>query len=252
MPILSRRIPYDRKRMLARAAALEGGWRWRRALVLYRQILAAEPHNGELHARAAPLLARSGRCDEAWESFRQAAEACETAGDEASAYALRQTAVRVLPRHLEACRALARAELRQQRRGEALRALHAASRRMGRGRAGRGAAIVLLRDARAIEPWHPEIVLALSRRLVRDGQRAEALYLLDHLDDRVDAERRCAVRGLTWRIEPSLRHSWRWLGAVLARRREAADGAPGSSGSARRPRTPTTRGPVSRPAPSRS
>ena len=61
MPLFSRTIPYDRKRLIERAAELESGWRWRRALALYRQVLAAEPHDPDLHSRVAPLMARTGR-----------------------------------------------------------------------------------------------------------------------------------------------------------------------------------------------
>jgi hypothetical protein len=54
-------------------------------------------------------------------------------------------------------------------------------------------------------------VLELCRQLARDGQSAEALFLLDHLDERAHGHDRRAGRALAWRIEPSLRHSWRWL-----------------------------------------
>ena len=82
MSILSRRMPFDRKVMLDQAERLQGGRRWRRALTLYRQVLAAEPRNAELHYRAAPLLARAGRGAEAWESFSIAADALDQKGQE--------------------------------------------------------------------------------------------------------------------------------------------------------------------------
>lgn len=212
MPLFSRRIPYDRRRLLKEADSLREGRRWRRALRLYRQILAAEPRNAEIHFRAAPLMARAGQRVEAWESFRVAAEALAREGDEASLIPLHQQAAKALPRCFEAWRELGRAELRRQRPEQACRVLLDGARRMRRGD-GRGQAIVLLRDAREIEPWHPDVVLELSRLLAREGQAAEALFLLDHLDDRVEGEELRAVRARTWRIEPSLRHTWRWLRA---------------------------------------
>ena len=227
MSILSRRIPYDRKRLVTRAESLDGTWRWRHALALYRQILAAEPHNAEIHGRVAPLLARSGRAIEAWESFRTAIRAHRQAGDESSARALRQQAVRTLPKNLDACRMLARAELARQAPQEAIRVLIEGSARFaGRfaGKNARGAAIVLLRDARTIDPWNPQAVLALCRLLARDNQPGEALFLLDHLEQRVRNEDLSAVRGLIWSIEPSLRHSWRWMRAASEARRNRRQG----------------------------
>lgn len=220
MALFSRRIAYDRKRILDEADRLRGGWRWRRALELYRQILAAEPHDAEIHFRAAPLLARSGRPFEAWQSFRTAAARLKD--DRAGRLALHRKAVAALPKSFEACRALARAELRDRQPDRACQTLLEGSRRLRRRRS-RGEAIVLLRDAREIDAWRPEIVLSLCRLLARDGQPAEALFLLDQLDERVADADRLRARALVWRIEPSLRHSWRWLRA----RREAKPAVPG-------------------------
>lgn len=225
MPFLSRRIAYDRKRLIERAAALERGWRWRTALAIYRQVLAAEPHGAELHARVAPLLARSGRRIEAWESYRIAIEAFVRNGDDGSARTLQQQAMRLLPDCPEPVRVFAQAELARGRGPEAMRLLVKGAARMARLRS-RGAAIVLLRDARAIEPWNARVVMPLCRQLARDGQPAEALFLLDHLEQRSVGAELCAVRALLWRIEPSLRHSWRWLRAVLANRRASPAAKP--------------------------
>jgi tetratricopeptide (TPR) repeat protein len=225
--LLSRRIPYDRKRMLERAIALESGWRWRKALALYRQILAAEPGCVEIHARTAPLLARSGRTFESWESFQIAAAALRKLGDEANERKTLRAAVRALPTCADACRALARVDRARDRSAAALRILQNGSERMSR-RGKRGEAIVLLRDAREIDVWNPGVVLALSRLLKRDGQSAEALFLLDQLEDRVGEEEQRAIRFLQWRIEPSLRHTWRWLTAPRPRGRAGSSVGPSS------------------------
>ena len=61
-------------------------------------------------------------------------------------------------------------------------------------------------------------LLDLARLIARDRQPAEALFLLDQLERKVeesgDREHLRAIRARLWWIEPSLRHSWRWL--VLA------------------------------------
>ncbi len=220
MSLFSRRIPYDRKRLLERASALASGWRWRRALALYRQVLAAEPHQAEIHGRVAPLLARSGRDFEAWESFRIAVEACLREGDDASARTLEQQAVRAMPRSPEAWRALARTELSRGRPQEAVRLLVEGSQRLARRRT-RGAAIILLRDAREIDRWSPAVVLPLCRLLSRDGQAGEALFLLDHLEQKATGDAVYRAHALAFRIDPSLRHAWRYLRSALERRRSA-------------------------------
>jgi len=207
---LSRRIAYDRKRLLDRAAALETGWRWRKALTLYRQVLAAEPRCAEIHALAAPLLARSKRSVESWESYQVAIEAAQESGETTQARSILRAAHRALPTCAEACRALARVERALGRSEVSLTLLEKGSRRLAR-RGRRGEAILLLRDAREIESWNPEIVILLSRLLIRDRQAAEALYYLDHLERRVSSDYAREVRWLLWRVEPSLRHTWRWL-----------------------------------------
>lgn len=218
MSFFTRRIPYDRRRLLARAESLEGGRRWRGAMRAYRQILAAEPRCVEINERVAPLLARSGRTAEAWSAYATAAEAHRAAGNERAAHAVLLEAVRALPRSAAACHALADAFLAGGKRKDALRVLQEGSERVR----GRGEAILLLRAAREIEAWHPPTVLALARRLTRDGLPGEALFLLDHLDGRVDADTRRRVRALTFRIEPGLRHAWRWLRAGRGQPRAAA------------------------------
>lgn len=226
MPIFSRRVPFDRKQLLVRADSLARGWRWRTAMRLYRLILAAEPRNPEIHGRIAPLLARAGRKAEAWESFRCAAEACEQAAQDAQLLSIRQHAVKSLPCESAAYRALARCQLKQKRPDQALQTLVDGSRRLRRGCL-RGDAIVLLSDAREIEPWNPGVVIEVARRLARSGDAAAALFLLDQLDARVSGLDRSAVRKLIFWIEPSLVHGWRWLCA----RRESTCGAPGIAGS---------------------
>lgn len=210
MPLFTRRILYDRKRLFEQAESLVQGRRWRRALRLYRQILAAEPRNPEIHCRVAPLLARQGKTFEAWESFRIAAEAHAQAGEASSLLALHQQAVKALPRSGMACRALARVQLIQQDVPAALRTLYDGSQRL-RARRTRGEAIILLRDAREIDPWKPAIVLELCRLLARAGEAAEALFLLDHFDQRAKGQDLVDARGLCFRIEPSVRHAWRWM-----------------------------------------
>jgi len=212
MPSFSRKIPYDRKRLLEGAMAATKQGRWRRATSCYRHILAAEPLNYEIHRRVAPLLARCGRSFEAWESFRLAAESPESVEDPKRAEAIYHSATRALPGCVDAWRALARTRLRCRRPEAALEAL-LEGRRHFRTRRAACKATQLLRDARQIAPWDRKIVLDLCQQLRRQRQPAEALFLLDELDRRCPAQERRSVRALIFRIDPTLGNTWRWLRA---------------------------------------
>jgi tetratricopeptide (TPR) repeat protein len=210
MPLFSRRLPFDRKKLLDQAEAAIKKRRYRRAVLLYRQLLAAEPRNPGLHARIAPLLARTGHRFDAWESFRIAGEAPEIADDPARAAKHFEQASRALPRNLDAWRALARARLRYQKPDAALEALRE-GRLCFRSRRTSSQAIALLRDAREISPWDPKIVLDLARLLARNGQAAEALFLLDAMERRCQGRELRDLRALVLRIDPTFGNIWRWL-----------------------------------------
>ncbi|MFK7898997.1 MAG: hypothetical protein AB8G23_24420 [Myxococcota bacterium] len=224
MSIFSRRLPFDRKIMLEKADRLQKGRRWRHALQLYRQVLAAEPRNAELHYRTAPLLARAKRDAEAWESFRVAAEAMDQQNEAGRHLRILRTAGATLPRNFEAQRALAQAERASQNSDAALEILLTAAERLARRRS-RRQSILLLRDARQLAPAHPGVIHTLARRLGQDGQAAEALFLLDQLESRVSGEDHLRTSGLIWRIEPSLRHTWRYFTAWRDFRRQARPSA---------------------------
>lgn len=210
MPLFSRRIPYDRKQLLKAAELATKKRRWRRAVVLYRQILAAERRNPEIHKRIAPLLART-RCPfEAWESFQIAVDTPEFADAPQHCAAHYAKAAKVLPKNVEAWRALSRARLRCQDPDAALAAL-LEGRKHFRKKSDRPEAIVLLRDALELDPWKPAIVMDLCRLLMRSRQSTEALFLLEALDSKVSGPVRSGVRALIWRIDPTFGNTWRWM-----------------------------------------
>lgn len=209
MPFFSRQIPFDRKRLLARAGQLESGWRWRHALTLYRHVLAAEPHDPELQARIAPLLARSGRDYEARESFRIAQAGFKRQEDLQQLEATHLAASKALPKDADVARSRARFERSQGRHELAMRTLVEVSDRIARRR--RGEAIILLREANQIESRHPAVLLRLARLLFRDGQPAEALFWLEQLEGRSSNEQLLRARRLRLRIDPTFRNLWNWM-----------------------------------------
>jgi len=213
--LIRRRVEYDRKWLLAQAEKARIRGRRRRAISFYRRVLAAEPHNGQLHARIAPLLAATGKRFDAWQSYRQAAQAQLTNKSYEEAAALYREATTTLPLQFEAWECLAKLESSRGRADRALGAL-LEGRSKFRAKRRRPQAIALLREARAIEPWRVDVVLDLAKLLRRSGQTPEAQWILGQLAERTEGRDLRRVRGAQWRIEPSLKHSWRWIRAALA------------------------------------
>lgn len=213
MSIVSRRHTYDRTRILKEADQARAKKKWHRAIALYRRVLAAEPRNAELHARIAPLLARTGQAFDAWQAFDLAGRACVEAGELDRAAAVYGAATKSLPRHFPAWQALAEVETRQQRPSRAREVLLAGRTQMkGRGRSPE--AIALLRSALDLEPEDVPTALDLCRLLARTRQQAEARFMLARLAESTDGRSLRRVRGLAWRLDPSLRNTWSWMRAA--------------------------------------
>jgi tetratricopeptide (TPR) repeat protein len=222
LSLFARRTSYDRKRILEEAERMRAKGRSRRAIALYRRVLAAEPRNIDLHYKIAPLLAKTGQRFDAWRSFQQAASACASNGQNDKALSIYREAARLLRHQFEAWMAVARLELRLGDKRRARESLLEGRRQMkGRGR--RAEAIALLRAAREMEAWHPDTVLALAALLGKSRQGDEARWLLDELAERVQGRALARVRARQWRMEPSLRHSWYWIRDALRARRSRPD-----------------------------
>lgn len=215
MGFIHRRLDYDRKRLLGEAEKARVRGRRRRAIAFYRRVLAVEPHDPDLHARVAPLLAAAGKRFDAWQSYRETTRAHLRNNNPAEALTLYREAAKALPTQIEAWRSVAKLELKFERREAAIGAL-LEGRSKFRSRRRRPEAIALLREARNIDPWRLDIVLDLVRLLRRSGQSPEAQWILAQLSERVAGRELRIVRGAQWRIEPSLRNSWLWLRAAFA------------------------------------
>ncbi len=144
MGLIRRRLDYDRNWLLAQAEKARIRGRRRRAISLYRRILAAEPHDPNLHARVAPLLAAAGKRFDAWQSYRQAAQTHLKNKGREEALALYRDATKMLPMQIEAWQWVARLELKREKREAAIGAL-LEGRTKFRSRRRRPEAIALLR-----------------------------------------------------------------------------------------------------------
>ncbi len=204
--------PYDRARILEAAARARVRNRRRQAIALFRRVLAVEPDNVDLHAKLAPLLARTGQHFDAWQSFQRVARTHLREKRADRALAVYREASEHLPRQPEAWLAVAALERKRGRPDAAVAAL-CAGRRHFRGRRRRAEAIHLLRRAAELDPANVAVALDLSRLLSRSGQRDEATLRLRRLEERCEGRERRRVLGAHWRLEPSLMGTWRWLRA---------------------------------------
>jgi tetratricopeptide (TPR) repeat protein len=219
--LFSSTTPYDRNRILAAAGRASARGRRRRAIALYRRLLSVETNNAEIHRRLAPLLARSGQHFDAWQSFRVAA--CDLIRQKRAEQALAsyREAARCLPQKVEAWQATSTLERQLGRKQDAFQTL-LEGRRAFKGRRQRAEAIAMLRAAREIEPWNPDVVRDLARLLARSDQAPEALAMLDQLAQASAGRELRRLRGAQWRIARTLSHTWLWLQAALTASREPA------------------------------
>jgi tetratricopeptide (TPR) repeat protein len=221
MSLFGAKRVYDRRRVLDEAARASSRNKRRRAIALYRWVLAVEPHNPELHTRLAPLLAETGQRFDAWRCYLTMARAALREGRKDKALAIYRDASNRLPRELQAWEALAHLLAKEGNSEEAIRALIEGSRRFS-GRVHRPQAIHLLRRARAIDPWHLEAVFELACQLTRADQCDEARLLFDGLAQRARGERLRRVRAAQLRLDRTLGAAWRWLRCALRSEQEPA------------------------------
>jgi len=201
---------FDREVLLEQASRARSKRNWRRAIALYRELLAVEPNSVELHERIAPLLAATRQEFDAWNSYRVVAHAALREGREDRAIAVFREAAGALPREIQAWQGLARLLVRQSEPDAAIEVLLEGSRQF-RSHFHRPHAIHLLRRARTIDPWHFETVLELALHLGRADQQAEASFLLEGLAERCQERQLRRVRAAALAVAPGARSLMRWL-----------------------------------------
>jgi tetratricopeptide (TPR) repeat protein len=213
--LFGRKRRYDRSRLLGDAARMQRKGKLRKAAALYREVLAAEPGNVDLERKLAPLLARTGRPGEAWDSYRRSAQGLAQHGFVDRAVGVYREAARYLPRQGELWQALAELELKRGRRVDAVEALLAGARALRSRREG-AQAIRLLERAHQLDPSAFEVGLALAGRLAQAGRRERALRLLEELAACKQGRALRRIRGRQLRIAPGPRAAWHWLRALAA------------------------------------
>lgn len=208
---------YDRVRIMESAARARRRGRRRKAIELYRQVLAHEPQNPDLHRKIAPLLAETQQPEAAFASYRCAAEALVRKGFVDHAAGVFREAVGRLPRRREVWEALADLEIARKKPVDAHRVLFEGHRHF-RAKRQRSEAVLLLMRARKLAPRDFATGFALARLLARTGARGRALKLLDEMASWATGSQLRRIRARQFRLSPGLGAAWRWLCALFGLR----------------------------------
>lgn len=221
MSMLRKKRIYDRRRVMEEAERARSRNKRRKAISLYRWVLAVEPNNMELHAKLAPLLAQTGQNFDSWRSYRVTASAALRERRDDKALAIYRDAANYLPHEIHAWQRLAHLLAKQGEKEEAIGVLIEGSRQF-RTPFLRSEAVHLLRRARAIDPWHFDVVFELAQHLRRSGQREEARLLLKGLTGRSGEHRLRRVRAAQLRLDRTPAAAWRWLRSIVRPEEEPA------------------------------
>jgi tetratricopeptide (TPR) repeat protein len=211
---LGRNRGYDRSRVLKQATHAVRRGRHGKALTLYQQVLEHEPNNTDLHRRVAPLLARAGKREEAWASYRRAGEALVRQGFVEQAIGVYREACDRLPRAVEAWLALADLEAERGRPRDAVQTLLAGRRRF-RSRRDRKHAVRLLKRARRIDPSDFASTFDLAGLAAQVGLRAHAQRMLEEIAPTCTRRQLRRLRARQFAIAPGARTLWMYLRALL-------------------------------------
>jgi len=211
-----RKRQYDRTRLLDQAMRATQRRRHKRAISLYRQILAVDPNDTQVHRKIAPLLARTRHLEDAWESYRRAAEQLTKQGFIEQAIGIYREACAYLSRQHRLWLALADLEVKRGRPVDAVNALVDGSRRV-RSRRTLHEALTLLQQARKIQPGAFEPNYELAGLLASTGARDRAKRILQELAPRARGRQLRRLRGRQFVLSPTPAAAWRWLAAGIAR-----------------------------------
>jgi tetratricopeptide (TPR) repeat protein len=205
-----RKEPFDRSALLEAADKARGRGRVRKAITLYRRLIAGDPGDYQVHARIAPLLARRREWADARKSFDLAGAGFLNAGFSDKAIALWTTAAQYFPEDVEYWEHIANEQVRRGRKADAVNVLLGGRARL-QSRRQRPTAILLLRQVLALSPIHFEATIDLAQLLKREGQKGEALKLLRDLRLYARGRNVRRLRAAQFWIAPSSRVALDWL-----------------------------------------
>ncbi|GMR05023.1 MAG: hypothetical protein BMS9Abin23_0947 [Thermodesulfobacteriota bacterium] len=212
--LFRRRRSYTRTEILEAAGKAQARGRTKKAIAHYKKVLKANPGDHVVHAKAAPLFARTKQFSESWSSFRAAGRGYAEKGFEEKALGVYTQATRYIPREIGAWEAVTSLQLARGLDADAVKTLIKGHRNFTH-RSLRPKAIQLLRRAREISPWNFEVTFELARLLSKTGEAEEALRLLCGLAERARGRDLRRVRGALLRLSPTAGSLWRWLSSSV-------------------------------------
>ena len=209
-----RRKTYNRSSTLAAAEKARSQGQVRKAISGYSKIVEHEPHDYQVHARLAPLLAKVRRWEDSRKSFHAAGDGFLAAGFSDKAVAVWTMAAQQFPEDVPYWERIANEQVKRGRKADAVHTLL-----QGRGQLRssfqRPLAIQLLEQVLVIDSHHFDATLDLVRLLRIEGQKPKAQKLLSDLSRDAVGPRLRRIRGAQFRLSPGFRTFFDW---VLARR----------------------------------
>jgi tetratricopeptide (TPR) repeat protein len=166
-------VPASRRERLDVAERFLKKGRLRKALEQYLALLGDEPNQPALHVKAAELLIKLRRLDEARPHLDSAAAGYERQGFAERQLAVFRTTAAHWPHEVELWETMAGWQNERGYRAEAVRTLLEGRRKLSARRSRRDA-IRLLRGVLALDPSHLPATFELARLLTRIGERGEA------------------------------------------------------------------------------
>jgi tetratricopeptide (TPR) repeat protein len=212
--LFRKKAPPTRSELIADADRARAKGRLKKAIAGYRKALELEPGDPAVHGKLAPLLARAKQPEASLESFHAAAKGHLDKGFADKALAVYTQAADTFPYHVSLWQQLSQLNLTKGRRADAVRVL-LRGRLYFRRKNERREAVTLLREALALDAELFEPKLDLARLLAQQGQRAEALALLEPMVPGLTGRPLRRVRWTLARVSPGLGAWWRWLRAAV-------------------------------------
>jgi tetratricopeptide (TPR) repeat protein len=201
---------FDKKSAVAQAAEARGKGDRKKAIALYRDVLAHDPSDHEVHGRLAQLLAESGDLAQAAASFRLGADGYHKVGFTDRAIALLKQAVEHVPDDVDAWLSIASFNVERERKKEADKVLADARTRFVRKRDLAAASRLL--DARLkLDGKNVAVAIDRARVAKRMGQRGFGVLLLEDVLSLVDQRERRRLRRALFSLQPTPASLWRFL-----------------------------------------
>ncbi len=204
----------SRREILDLAAKAQSSGKVKKAIGEYIKLLNVDPGDFDIHARLAPLLAKCNRKEEAWNSFKTAADGHSARGFIDKAQSIYTLACRTLPQVAEAWEERVKHQIERGLKADAVHTAIEAGSHL-HDRINRKRATVLLRKVYMVVPWHPELTMCLARFEAKEKRVKEALWLYEGIAARSTGKILRNARLNAFRLSPGLGTMTRAIKAML-------------------------------------